>query len=228
MKNHDDNMNGEIKIRRANRDDLSFIAWVIYEATRGHLQEGSSDCVLSNLLEKNSEDDIIEFFQNLATTDQIHYGHISKFWVAEYEGEVAGAMSSFSPEEGDIDMFKEAVTTVIDNLKTEKNIKGLEDWLSKFDLDYPEDDQEAWGIEMVAVLPEFRGLGITDLLFQKIFHEARKAGYNKVQIGCIIGNKAAEKAYKRNGFSVIEEYRDPEYSKLMGSPGFKIMEKRLS
>ncbi|OUJ18235.1 Acetyltransferase GNAT family [Methanonatronarchaeum thermophilum] len=221
-------MSGKIQIRRATRDDLSFIAWVMCAATRGHLQEGSSDCRLSNLLEKNSIDDITDFFKHLATTDQIHYGHISKFWVAEYEGEMAGAMSSFSLKECDEDMFKEAVNTVIDNLKTQKNIEGLEDWLSKFDLDYPEGDQEAWGIEMVAVLPEFRGLGITDHLFQRIFHEAREEGYNKVQIGYIIGNKAAEKAYKRNGFSVTGEYKDPEYAKLMGSPGFKIMVKKLN
>ncbi len=88
---------------------------------------------------------------------------------------------------------------------------------------FPEDLPGAWGIENVAVLPEFRGQGLIDHLFERVLEEGRNQGFKRAQIPCLIGNDAAQRAFERNGFEVVSQKRDAAFQELFGTPGAKLL-----
>ena len=63
------------------------------------------------------------------------------------------------------------------------------------------------------VLPEFRGLGISQKMFDKVETIARERGCCKLTLEVLTGNKSAQKAYLKSGFSGYE--LDPLMGKAM-------------
>ncbi len=81
-----------VKIRRAGKEDIPFLGWVMYTAARSHLAEcpwsvifGESEAGTRNLLERVSR------------TRAPHRCHLSKFWIAEADGKPAAALCGFTP-----------------------------------------------------------------------------------------------------------------------------------
>ena len=58
-------------------------------------------------------------------------------------------------------------------------------------------------IDTIAVLPEFRGQGIGDLLIKAIVDRARGRGIAKVSLRVWANNVKAQRLYKRHGFEVV-------------------------
>jgi len=59
-------------------------------------------------------------------------------------------------------------------------------------------------IHDVAVLPEFRGLGLSQKMLQKIESISRQRGCCKLTLEVLQGNKVAQAAYTKYGFSSYE------------------------
>lgn len=91
----------------------------------------------------------------------------------------------------------------------------------------PKDLEGVWGVENVAVLPEGRGLGLTDRLFERVLEEGRSRGFARAQILCLIGNDPAQRAWERNGFRLLTEQRDAAFEVLFGCPGAKLFAKDI-
>lgn len=87
---------------------------------------------------------------------------------------------------------------------------------------------ERWVIEWVATVPEFRGRGIVHELLGHILERGRERGYHGAQIGHLIGNESARRAYQRVGFTHVDEKRDPDFEAVLGSPGLARMHLDLS
>ena len=68
-------------------------------------------------------------------------------------------------------------------------------------------------IHDVVVLPEFRGLGISAQMFDKVETIARERGCCKLTLEVLTGNESAQKAYVKSGFSGYE--LDPLMGKAM-------------
>ena len=85
----------------------------------------------------------------------------------------------------------------------------------------PELPEEAWILEWVATRPEYRGKGLTRALLTAILDAGRQRGYKLAQIGVVIGNTPAQRAYEGAGFKVVDETRHPSFEATFGTPGLR-------
>ena len=88
---------------------------------------------------------------------------------------------------------------------------------------FPDTPEERWIVEWVATLPEFRGRGIVNSLLLKILDRGRERGFEKAQIGYLLGNIRAQRSYERVGFKTVYERRDPDFEAALGCPGMACM-----
>ncbi len=58
-------------------------------------------------------------------------------------------------------------------------------------------------------------------LLPAVVDAGRKRGHTKFQIGVLIGNTAAQRAYEGAGFRVTDVKRDPAFEATFGSPGIR-------
>jgi RimJ/RimL family protein N-acetyltransferase len=65
-------------------------------------------------------------------------------------------------------------------------------------------------------------------LLERALEEGRSKGFRRAQISCLIGNDAAQRAYERAGFEVVEERRSEAFERLIGAPGFSRMTRKLA
>jgi ribosomal protein S18 acetylase RimI-like enzyme len=77
-----------------------------------------------------------------------------------------------------------------------------------------------FAIESVATLPQFRRRGLISGLIDEALVQARRAGCGLAQITTYIGNDAAQLAYEKAGFKVLDEKRCTEVDRILGVPGF--------
>ncbi|WP_183041180.1 GNAT family N-acetyltransferase [Salipaludibacillus neizhouensis] len=216
-------MKVKVNIRRATEKDHSFLAWVIFRATQSHLEK----CPWPTILDED-EGGSLNFLEHLVCTGPSHWCHLSRFWIAEAEDKPIAAMSSYIPDKHGNDVLERAAFQVISELGySELRINSILERLLALESGFPDDLPGAWGIECVAVDPEYQGLGIVDMLFEQVQQEALKEGFKRAQILCLIGNTAAEKAWKRNGFTVQGEYLNADFEALIGTPGVKRFVKEL-
>jgi len=75
----------------------------------------------------------------------------------------------------------------------------------------------------VATLPEFRGRGIVSQLLCEILGLGRERGYAKAQIGYLLGNTPAQRAYERVGFKTVYDRRDPDFEAALQCSGMACM-----
>jgi ribosomal protein S18 acetylase RimI-like enzyme len=83
----------------------------------------------------------------------------------------------------------------------------------------PEDVEGAWVVESVATVPEFRRQGITSKLLEEMLERGRSLGFRRAQINIYIGNMPAQRLYEKYGFQIMDEKRNPDFEKEIGSPG---------
>ena len=68
-------------------------------------------------------------------------------------------------------------------------------------------------------IPAHRRKGIVDSLLETIIEKGKRLGFKRTQINIYIGNVAAQRAYEKHGFKIIDEKRDPYFEEQIGSPG---------
>ena len=87
----------------------------------------------------------------------------------------------------------------------------------------PDQPDDAWIVEWVATRPEHRGKGLVRALLPAVIDLGRRRGHRKFQIGVLIGNTPAQRAYEGAGFAVSDEKRDPAFEATFGAPGIRRM-----
>ena len=87
----------------------------------------------------------------------------------------------------------------------------------------PEAAEEDWVIEWVATRPAHRGKGLVKALLQEILARGAERGHARSQIGVVIGNTAAQRAYESAGFRVVDEKTSPAFEGTFGTPGIRRM-----
>lgn len=211
-------------LRRANRDDTPFLARIMYTAARSHL----SVCPWNAILEE-TEQGTLRLLQKIATTPKHHWCHVSGFWIAQVDNEPAAALCGFDPATEGSDVLAAWVLNVMSNeegMHLEK-LARIRAHLKISVSGLPEDLTDVWGIENVAVLPQYRGLGLIDQLFERAFCEGRERGFKKAQILCLNGNHRAETAWHRNGFAFQTDTINSQFEKLTGATGAKLLSRSI-
>jgi ribosomal protein S18 acetylase RimI-like enzyme len=213
----------DVRIVDARPEHVPFIAWVMLTAHRSHLERGLWDFLIGD-----SEAECLRFLEALATTSQPHWSHYSIFIVAEVNGRPASALCGYFEAEHGMDAFRSAVPEANQAVgRTEEDIAA--GWERGGSVAYvvPEHVEGAWIVENVATLPEFRRRGLVDRLLREILDRGRSRGATIGDIGVLIGNDGAQRAYEKAGFKVIGEKRHPEFEAVYKCPGIRSLRQTL-
>lgn len=203
----------EITVRPAQKDDVSFIADVIIMAGRSQAKIGLWDAAFPES-EKDRKDKI-ELLLQTPTVSTFHY---SQFYIAEVNGKAACGMCGYQVKPGSgknlIYAFRE--------MGFDKNqINDVLVNMAPFSTCYPDTPEDAWIVECVATMPEFRKKGIADYLLRHVIDKGREQGFKKFQITVVIGNVAAKNAYLKAGFKECDLKTSPEFEKVFGVSGIE-------
>ena len=204
-------------IRSAVRGDTRFLAWVMQEAARSHLEKGFLDIAVPDDAKR------LAFLDAIAHAKARSMFSAQNFLVAEIDGRQAGALSAYEPAIAMPQMgpaMAEAVQTVG---WSEEEIGGMQSRLGVAMTCYPESPEDRWVIEWVATVPEFRGRGIVQQLLLAILEKGREQGFQKAQVAYLLGNEPARRSYERVGFETVSERRDPDFEAALQAPGVACM-----
>ena len=207
------------KIRPGKKEDATFLAHVMMLASRGHLRRGVWD-----LIAGGPENNCLDYLRRLALTEPVSLCHYSSYIVAEHDGRPAAALCGFDPRAGGWQVLADAMRNVQQQLgwsgadEKASAERSAPVWTCTFDtLD------GAWVVESVATIPEFRRRGLVDSLMAEILEAGRIRGHRLAQLTILIGNVAAERAYEKAGFRILDERHHRDFEAALGAPGFMRM-----
>src|SRR2546422_3168354 len=192
-------------------------------SNRSHLKRGVWDLQLGD-----DETEVLRYLELLAATEQLHWGHYSLFLIAEVDGVAAAGMCGFFENElGPGSVMAGAMEVNRKLGRTPEQVaEGWERAKSIMNLVIPH-EPGAWVVEHVATRPEFRRRGLVDRLVREMLERGRRRGATTADIGVLIGNEPAQRAYEKCGFRVVAEKRDAEFERVYGSPGARMLRRAL-
>jgi ribosomal protein S18 acetylase RimI-like enzyme len=213
----------EVKYDYARPEHAGFLAWVMMTAHRSHLDKGLWDFVVGG-----SEEDCLRYLEALAVTERAHWAHYSTFVVAEADGRPAAALCGYFEAEHGTEAIREgmAQANAVVGRSEEEHATGWGRAGSIINV-APEHRPGAWVVEHVATVPEFRRRGLAYRLLVRILDEGRMRGATVTDIGVLIGNDPAQRAYEKAGFEVIGEKRDPGFEAVYKCPGIRSLSRAL-
>jgi ribosomal protein S18 acetylase RimI-like enzyme len=208
------------KIRPATVDDVAFIAWVQQEAARSHLPYGFWDLAFIGPDEWR-----LPMLERIARARAESFCHWSRFLVAEVDGEPAAALAGYDkPSVTAATLLFAAMEEAFGAVGwTELQAGAMQERIVPFLTCIPEAAEEDWVIEWVATRPAHRGKGLVKALLQEILARGAERGHAQTQIGVLIGNTAAQRAYESAGFRVVDEKTSPSFEATFGCPGIRRM-----
>jgi ribosomal protein S18 acetylase RimI-like enzyme len=213
----------EVQIVPARKEHIPLVAWVVMAANRSHLPKGMWDFNIGG-----SEEDVLRYLEVLADTEAVHWAHYSLFKVAEVDGVPAAGMCGFFENDlGPASMMAGAAEV------NQKMGRSVEDIAAGWERSKAimgiimEHEPGAWVVEHVATRPEFRRRGLVERLIYETLEMGRQRGAKTADIGVLIGNDPAQRAYEKCGFEVVIEKRDAEFEQVYGSPGARMLRRAL-
>jgi ribosomal protein S18 acetylase RimI-like enzyme len=213
----------EVRIVEARREQAEFLAWVMLTAHKSHLERGLWDFVVGG-----SEAERLRYLQALALTEQAHWAHYSTFIVAEVEGRPASALCGYFEAEHGTPSLVKAIPEANGVVgRTEDETAAGWQRAGSIILVAPEHAPGVWIVENVATLPEYRRRGLVDRLLVEIIDKGRDRGATVADIGVLIGNDPAQRAYEKAGFEVTGEKRHPEFEAVYKCPGIRALSRML-
>jgi translation initiation factor 4G len=210
-------------IVEARTDHKEFLAWVLLAAHRSHLERGLWDFVVGG-----PTPECLRFLELLVVTQQRHWAHYSTFLVAEVDGRPAAALCGYLDE----DLGMHALGKAMPELNQaagrteEEHDLGFQRVAPILHV-APEHEPGVWIVENVATRPEFRRRGLIDRLLSEILAVGRSRGATEADIGVLIGNHPAQRAYEKAGFRVTGEKRHPEFEAVWKCPGIRSLSREL-
>ena len=213
----------DVRIVDATKEHIPFVAWVVMASNRSHLPRGMWDLNLGA-----GEEQVLRYLEGLADTNTVHWGHYSLFMVAEVDGVPAAGMCGFFENElGPGSMMAGAAEVNQKIGRTSEEVAaGWE--RSKAILGIVmEHEAGAWVVEHVETKAEFRRRGLVERLIHEMLERGRERGATTADIGVLIGNNPAQRAYEKCGFRVVDEKRDAEFEAAYRSPGARMLRRAL-
>lgn len=213
-----------IQIRRCTAADAPFLARSILIAGRAHVAKGIWEFVLDV-----PEKECLEFLDNVAVTNFPHLFHYSCYLIAEVDGSIpAGSLGGYDPKKHGYTALQQALPEVYKKLHLPQEMfQGANERAAQILACLPKEIDNAWVVDSVATMPQFRGRGVAELLLHAILDNGKKLGYPVAQVNMYIGNDPALHLYQKLGFTVIEETRDAHFEDAIGSPGMLSLAKQL-
>jgi translation initiation factor 4G len=210
-------------IRPAVADDAPFLAWVQQEASRSHLPFGFWDVAIPGPDEYR-----LRIIERICRAEATSFAHWSRFLVAEVGGEPAAGLSAYDDAKNATGplFFAAMIEALTAEGWSEARIGALSQRLAPFLTCAPEQPDDTWIVEWVATRPAYRGKGLTKALLDRILAAGRERGFTQFQIGVLVGNTPAQRAYEGVGFTVVDEKTHPDFEATFGTPGIRRMQRR--
>ena len=207
-------------IRPATEADAPFIAWVQQEAARSHLPYGFWDLAFIGPDEWR-----LPLIERIVRAQARSFCHWSNFLIAEVDGEPAAGLSGYeNPSVTAGALLFEAMQEAFAAVGwTELQAGAMNERIVPFLTCIPEAAEEDWVIEWVATRPAHRGKGVIKALLHAILERGAERGHARTQIGVLIGNVAAQRAYESVGFRVVDEKTSAAFEGTFGTPGIRRM-----
>jgi ribosomal protein S18 acetylase RimI-like enzyme len=202
----------QISIRNAKPSDSKFLTWVLLEATHSHLGDNAG---LWNIIFPDSENERLEYLEKLILSDHISFCHYSSYLIAEVDGTSASALTGFDPKAVTDENFLNALV----NILPETLLSSVLNRMASYTTCLIEPHKDSWVIDMVATIPDYRRLGLSNMLLQSTLQTGYEAGFRKAEILILIGNLAAQRVYEKVGFKIVEEKKHPEFEQALNCPG---------
>jgi ribosomal protein S18 acetylase RimI-like enzyme len=200
-----------------------FIAWVQLAASRSH-----TDTSIWEVYLERDEATALAFLKALNSTEQPHYGHISTFSVLEVDGTSVAAMCGYFDAELGMHALVPAVGIASGAVgMTPEDVAAGSARIAPWRFCDPTHVPGAWIIEWVATKPEFRRQGLVDRLLALTLDNGRAKGATVGEIGVLIGNDGAQRAYEKAGFKVVQELRHAEFEAAFHTPGMRLLRRDL-
>ncbi|MCF6390422.1 GNAT family N-acetyltransferase [Mycobacterium sp. MBM] len=210
-------------IRPAQPQDLDFLTWVMRTAAISHLPH----CVWDVLLGIPA-DQVDSLLQSVCGSDDPHWCHLKRFWVAEVDGEPAAAMTGFdTATAGTPVLEREILARVAELALPEDAVAAVLRRAVALGRATPPNIENGWGVENVAVAPGHRGTGVIDVLLEHVLAVGRESGYRDAQVLCLNGNVRAERTWMRHGFELTTDYRDRSFEQTFGTAGLRLYARTL-
>jgi ribosomal protein S18 acetylase RimI-like enzyme len=207
-----------IRIRRATKNDLDLLTWVMLAASRSHLDRG-----IWEYLNASDEAATLSFLRRLATTDTVHMFQWSLFLIGELDGEPGAAMCAYdsSTQGFDVAAPEMSSATAAERIDAEdpEYVRRSQVMLGGFIMADPGPPGPRWVIENVATRPEMRRKGLVDALLHQLLGHGRERGFAHAQISVLIDNERARRAYIKAGFEPLAEQRSDDWAREIGCPG---------
>ncbi len=205
-----------LRIRHGRAEDADFLAWVMFSASRAHLTRGLWDLIIGA-----DEAGCLDYLKRLALAEPRSLYHYESFLVAEIDGAPAAALCGFETR-GAWEIVGDAMANVQRDLgwtdadATESYQRIAPIWTACM----PSDAGADFAIESVATLPGYRRRGLVRTLLDAVLQDAAQRGCRLAQITTYLGNDAAQAAYEKSGFEVLDRKRCFELEEILGVPGF--------
>ena len=206
-----------MRFRVAQREDAPFLASVLEMAGRGHLPRGPWDLSFPEAAERTRA------LELLAGDAPRSWCHHSAFEIAEVDGGAGAALVAFESDELG-DSLDKALFDVFQRLAwPNERLAALGPRIAPYLRCFPAMPPGVWIVENVGTRPDLRRRGLVGALLERALERGRERGLARAQISCLIGNDAAQRAYEKAGFRVVEELRHAEFEAALGAPGFSRM-----
>lgn len=207
-------MKDNIVIRQATENDAPFLAKAIIIAGRAHVKRGIWEVILGG-----SEQECQSFLELLTVTSMPHLFHYTCYLVAEVDGQMAGIVGGYDAKTHGQDRMQQAMPEVFKRMGVTSTAPSLSEQASNVLSCIPGPAENAWIIDSVATLSEYRRMGISQTLLSSILETGKVKGFGKAQINMYIGNKPAQTLYEKVGFKVVSEKNCLDFESEIGSPG---------
>ena len=207
-----------IKIRTAGVQDADFLAWVILTAGRAHVRKGIWEVILGM-----PEDQCLHFLKLLSVTGVPHLFHHSCYLVADVDGMPRAGRGGYVPDVTGNAALLQSLPEVYQLLGSAPPNMPQDGAQPRIISCIPEPFENAWVIDSVAAVPEFRRQGIVGKLLEAVLAQGRARGFRRAQVNIYIGNTAAQRLYEKHGFAIKDEIRSPYFEAEIGSPGMARM-----
>jgi len=211
------------RIVAARPDHAAFVSWVQLAASRSH-----TDTSIWEVYVDRDEATVLRFLEALNSTEQPHFGHLSTFSVLEVDGTPAAAMCGYFDEELGMQALVPAVATASKAIgMTDGDMAAGMARIAPWNNCNIEHVPGAWIIEWVATKLEFRRQGFVEQLIEHTLNNGRARGATVAEIGVLIDNDAAQRAYEKAGFVVVGEKRDAAYEAAFHAPGMRLLRRSI-
>jgi translation initiation factor 4G len=181
-----------------------------------------------DLIIGDDEQEVLRYLERMADTRAVHWAHHSLFLVAEVDGvPAAGMCGFFENEHGAASMMSGAAEVNEKMGRTPQEVaEGWERAKSIMGIVMPH-EPGAWVVEHVGTKPQYRRRGLVERLVHETLDRGRERGATVADIGVLIGNDPAQRAYEKCGFRVVDEVRNAEFERAYGSPGARMLRRAL-